>query len=867
MNTVNVFGEILEWSIGRPSWQRDALRRIVAKGDLDESDIGELANLCRSEYGLGDRIKPVFLSKDHIPNASAMADTVSLQSLTHHRGVNALAPNQTVEFGSSLTVIFGANAAGKSGYTRILKRACRARGAEEILGNVISGTAPGNPSATIEFKANKESRAIGWDDNSPPDRLLSRVSVFDRHCASVYVAKRTDVAFRPMGLDLFDKLSDACEAVKKILEKDRNTLEAEALQFPDVAEGTTVHELIAGLTSLTNPSTVKGHARLTCDEKARGKELRNRIRDLSSDTPQKIARTIELRANRVRTLAARVTDAVESLSDNKIAELFDAHETKNKTREILDMLDKKAFQDQPLSNTGSPAWRALWNAAEHFSTSDAYPDQAFPVTEEASRCVLCQQELTEDGVQRFRHFHNLLGSTAQGDFDSATEEYNEMYDQFDGIVVLDENATEVLDELQLDEPDLSAAIRQCLDAAEARRQITIKALHCSSDVAGNLPDLSFDIRRLTDYVERLEIRARELREDNHLETISKLSGELSELEARQVLAEHIDRVLEEIERKKKIAAYQLCIDETRTNSITRKSSDLTKRAVTKQLTASFSDELEALRFHHVEVQLVDAGASRGALYHRLKFRRAPDADVSKVVSEGEARCLSIASFFAELSTATDRSAILFDDPVSSLDHNWRANVAKRLVVESKSRQVIVFTHDIVFLLALMENSNELNVELKHQYLRRDNTAAGLSSRELPWAALKVSARIRHLNSLWQDAESTFRKGDPGEYVKDASYIYGLLREAWERAVEEVLLAGTVERYRNSVQTQRADQLADICENDITTLKSGMTKCSKWLTGHDQSPADNSPIPGPQEVKYDIETLDEWIRSIRKRRDN
>ena len=37
MNTVNVFEEILEWSIERPSWQRDALRRLVAKGDLDES--------------------------------------------------------------------------------------------------------------------------------------------------------------------------------------------------------------------------------------------------------------------------------------------------------------------------------------------------------------------------------------------------------------------------------------------------------------------------------------------------------------------------------------------------------------------------------------------------------------------------------------------------------------------------------------------------------------------------------------------------------------------------------------------------------------------------------------------------------------
>ena len=43
-----------------------------------------------------------------------------------------------------------------------------------------------------------------------------------------------------------------------------------------------------------------------------------------------------------------------------------------------------------------------------------------------------------------------------------------------------------------------------------------------------------------------------------------------------------------------------------------------------------------------------------------------------------------------------RSAIVFDDPVLSLDHRWRKRVAKRLVEETKNRQVIVLTHDLVF---------------------------------------------------------------------------------------------------------------------------------------------------------------------------
>ncbi len=44
--------------------------------------------------------------------------------------------------------------------------------------------------------------------------------------------------------------------------------------------------------------------------------------------------------------------------------------------------------------------------------------------------------------------------------------------------------------------------------------------------------------------------------------------------------------------------------------------------------------------------------------------------VGKVLSEGEHRCVALAAFLAELSTIDAQSAIVFDDPVSSLDHQF-----------------------------------------------------------------------------------------------------------------------------------------------------------------------------------------------------
>ena len=465
-------------------------------------------------------------------------------------------------------------------------------------------------------------------------------------------------------------------------------------------------------------------------------------------------------------------------------------------------------------------------------------------------------------MQQFKEF---LDSASQSEHDTAVNSYRERHARVSGLIVLDDTTSEVLNELQIEHHGLAYEVRTILTEAKNYRNRVIEALDRASLLPQNVPTPSFDDKMLSNHVKNLKDRATELREPNKPHAIKELKDELTELEARELLAGNVNDVLVAIERKKRIAAYQLCVEETRTNSITRKSTDVTKRAVTEQLAASFANELTALKFDHVEVQMIDSGGSRGALYHKLQLRRAPGVDLSKIVSEGEARCLSIASFFAELCTAADRSAILFDDPVSSLDHNWRENVAERLVKESQSRQVIVFTHDIVFLLALSRKAEQIGVNLEHQYLRRDQAGVGLSSSRLPWPAMKVKDRIGHLKDLQQKAESINRREGSEQYEREATYIYGLLREAWERAFEEVLLGGTVERYRNTVQTQQANQLADICRADCDALDAGMSKCSRWLPGHDQAPAENTPFPNPQELKGDIKALDNWVKAIRRRR--
>ncbi len=863
---VTVLEELLRWSQDRPPWQRDALRRLVLNGELSDEDIRALTEICKSAHGLADQQEIEPLTKEHVPDTAIGAAPVSLVSIFHHRGVNALAEGQTLKFGPNLTVVYGDNATGKTGYIRILKSACRARGQEQILGNVVSGAMPLAPVVAIKYKVGSEPEPREWVGNGGED-LISRASVFDTQCAAVYLTDKTDVAFRPFGLDLFDKLVKACKAVRAKLESEQhalapNTLAAVQAQIP---EGTAAAKLLANISSLTKPETVQALARLSQVEEARLIVSEKSLLDLQANDPERLIRQLTLRAGRVQALARHLKEIETALSAPAVAALFDARTEGRRKSEEARRLREATFPAGSLSGTGSEPWTALWEAARRFSQDHAYPGQAFPVVENGAHCVLCQQDLEHAAVHRLRQFEAFVISTTERELRQIRESFVRLQKTVAELKTMTEAVEETLKEMRIEHEAVADGITAALAANESRRKAIVLALIEDKDLAADCPALVSVAREAEALAEQIEVRIKTLRTSATEETRKRVTAEAQELRARKLLAQHEPVVLNEIDRKKKVAAYGLCINDTTTNAITQKSTALTKTAVSQKLKQSFKDELTNLTFRHVEVELKEAGGAEGVLYHKLILTRAPGVELPKVVSEGEQRCLSIAAFFAELSTADDPSGIVFDDPVSSLDYKWRGAVAQRLVKEAKTRQVIVFTHDVVFLLLLKQFAGEQNVPALDQHVRQLSNGAGVCAEELPWVALKVSKRIGHLKKLLQDAERLHRDGNQASYERDASIVYGYLREAWERGLEEVLLGGVVERYRPGVQTQQIAEIADITAEDCKAVETAMRKCSKWLPGHDQAPAARAPVPEPGELNIDIEALESWVAAIRSRR--
>jgi energy-coupling factor transporter ATP-binding protein EcfA2 len=550
--------------------------------------------------------------------------------------------------------------------------------------------------------------------------------------------------------------------------------------------------------------------------------LEKSLQDLQANDPNKLIAQLNLLANRVRALVAHLRGLESALSDANVTAVFETRAEGRRKSEEAKRLREATFPQGMLPGTGGDQWKEMWESFRQFSEEQAYPEKPFPVTEDGAKCVLCQQDLDHAAAHRLKQFEEFITTATERELGQLRGDFARRRDAFGSLKTTTDAIAEAVTELRLEYESTAEVISNAIAQNEKRRAAVVSAITSDRDLDAGCPSLASASQEAQTTATEIDARIKSLREAAAADARKKMTDEAQELRARVLLGKHEKTILDEIESKKKFAAYGQCMEETRPNSITQKSSAVTKEVVSESLKKGFRDELQNLQFNHVEVELREAGGTEGVFYHKLVLMRNPTIEVPKVVSEGEQRCISIAAFFAELSTADDPSAIVFDDPVSSLDFQWRRAVARRLVEESKRRQVIVFTHDIVFLLALKEFSKQADLQQLDQHVRRQSIGAGVCVDELPWVAMKLNERIGHLKNRWQAVNSLSRQGDQDAYEDEAKRIYDRLRTAWERALEEVLLGGVIERYRPSIETQRLAPLSDITAEDCKIVKDAMT---------------------------------------------
>jgi energy-coupling factor transporter ATP-binding protein EcfA2 len=779
------------------------------------------------------------------------------------KNVNALAPGQPLSFApNGLTVIYGDNASGKSGYVRILKKVCRARHIDaKIWPNVFNAYTGVPASAKIEFRIDQTAApTLDWQDPDSGPKELSSISVFDSACASVYVIQDNEVAYAPLGLDLFEKLANTCVKVKGKLEEEKNRLIKKIEQLPEKFTKTEAGRWFNAINANTSETEVSKFASFSANDSERLAEL---TRILSEESPAKRAAEFRLKIKRYQNLAQRIDAIANSLSGASVEGLKISKANLQQAIQAAELASGKAFESEPLQGVGGEVWRQLWEAAKKYAEAEAYPGLTFPFLDEGARCVLCQQELGLQASDRFRRFEDFVQDKTSAAEKAGRQEFARQRNSFEALTLVMDNDQTLLTELGSDNSALAERIRRFIDDAEKTKQMVLKACETNDwEIIPGLPlNPNNEIHVLNDEIER---NAKLLDQAHQPEQIARIRDEVNEFEANKWLSEHLAAIQEEIKRLKKFQLLKRASDATNTTDITIKSKQITDRYVTKDLMSQFNDRLLDIYGANLRVTLTKKSGQRGVLYYSLQLVgcQLPNIRAAEIFSEGEFSAVALAAFLAEISLPPSKSGIIFDDPVCSLDHLLRENVAKLLVELARERQVIVFTHDLFFLVCLHDLAGKEGVQIMDQQVLKEPWGTGVCTADVPWEAAKLTRRVGILRKILQESKAKYKKEGTVAYAPLASLICLRMRQTLERAIEEILMRGIVIRYRRSVQTQKVKDLSKITADDCKLLDDLMAKYSKIL--HDQREEARVVWPEPQEIEDDINVLENWRSEFIKR---
>lgn len=845
--------DILDWSSKRPIWQRDALRRLVVNGELNENDIEALHVLCLDEDAPFDPLSP-----GHIAPVAEIGVSVALKGIHEPEGINALANDQSLGFEKSgLTLVYGDNGSGKSGYCRILKHACRSRDTRfEILPD-INEDQDWSQEARIEFWRGDEGDETVWSPKSDGHSDLPSVSVFDSKSASTHVQKTNDVAYIPYPMRLLEQLAAACDAIKQRIDAEVAALGQEtprAISSPQLSDQTAAGSFLHNLGAKSKAAELELLTKLTEADEARFAALQT---DLAQEPKKAIARLSSQRTSIIDQVESLRT-LVQATSKEQFDELAHRKKTKDDSVTLAKAASQELFASAPLPEIGGDLWKSLWTAARAYAEGKAYADKSFPQDfREEDLCVLCQQPLGSGALKRLSTFEGFIKDTTAANAERARRAYEQAMRELAAANMSIRTFRRFIRTAlqEMDKPALAASLRRTGVIGLWRLRAMLR------DAIPNAPATSLVEQPLKDALGDFAKRIENLSAEDGSETRRALVAEHQELKDRitlQGLKADIAAELKRIERRTLLSAASKRVAK---NAITTKNKELSEKLVTAALRDRFAREVAKLEIGAMPIELVKQRDRNAQSYFRVQIVRHPDVAVGEVLSEGEHRCVALAAFLAELVTSTGKSGIVFDDPMSSLDHLYRERVARRLVEEALHRQVIVFTHDLTFLFELDQRANELGCAIHYRTIRRKKQGPGYVENDLPLKAKASGSMVSAIETHLKSIKGQFDNWPEHQRTTTAKGVIGNIREAWEQAIAD-FCRPVLARFDSHVKPGSLHKLLVLTADDVRVVRKARSRLSTDL--HASPETLNPAEVGHDDLVAETRQLKEWIADWKQR---
>lgn len=809
---------LVDWANEQDGWVRRLVLEVLAAGKPAGGDvIRELYDGFLAEKGLKEEPAPAVPPLEYQEQLDPGSGEFIFRKLEGVQGVNALASGQAIEFNPGLTILFGENGAGKTGYARILKRIADVRTAEEILPNVHEPTAVVDQAATVTYSIGGDEQVFEWkgEPGVPP---MTHVSVFDSPAVRIHVDDDLAYVYTPRDLALFRAVSEGIDAVKALAEEEAATKKPAGNHFLSrFSRGSSVYALVETLGPASDLPALRALATLTEEQEKSVEALRTTVVALQSESLQAQLISTRDRLQLYADLAAAAT-AIAEFSYEAYNQVVAA--AKGAEAEYA-KLRKKLLATAGIGGKSDEAWQQFVLTGEAYRAhleAHEYPRDGDP-------CLYCRQPLSAEATSLLSRYRDFATNATRQRIEDAKATRNTL---LRGLAALDRTALLAgvqrhrADDQEDQALEQAEALLVALDEQAARwnagEPVEWEKLGAAAAVEAESTARHEAAKLLVaDLSTRADDRAKRLAED---------SGKLAELEARLELRNR----LAEIEAFVSAAKWVQVLGQLlrKFPALLRSLTEVSKVASEQLLNADFEhrfeEECKVLRAPDVRLEFP---GRRGQPARRKVVSTAHRP--SQVLSEGEQKVIALADFLAEAGLRLIPAPVIFDDPVNSLDYRRILEVAGRIAGLAEERQVIVFTHSIWLATELLARF-EKNKGRCSYYSITDEGGKGvvLEGAHPRWDTPKNIAKT--VTGLIESARTS--EGDAREAIVEKAYSW--VRSWCEVVVEQEILKGVTRRFEANVRMTglpqiRVDRLAEV----TAVITPVFDKACRIMEGHSQ----------------------------------
>ena len=844
---------LTKWFSERPQWLQIAATRLLQQSELTGKDVSELATMCQQEAD--GKLPKTTCSFPTTAFSQGAAGTLRLCSISDVEGVNALAPKKPLEFGKgNITIVYGNNGSGKSGYVRLLKHVCGARETGTLHRNVYK---PGSAvqKACISFEQDGIPKTHTWSGQGICDDLNS-VDIFDTSFGKVFVSSEDEVSYEPPVLSFFSSLILACEKVASALDAEANRHQSKKPNIPADKKVTPEGIWYETISAKTSTQDIDKHCTFSSADETEIQTLQQR---LAEQAPAEKAKQLRKQKQHIDTLVQDAQKYLEQLSDENYRRIIAAKKKSILKKTAADTAAEKVFSGSELEGIGSDVWKELWEAARNYSLSAAYKEVEYPNVSDGSRCVLCHQTLTQETKERLISFENFVKGEMQKAAADAAKEYETASQTIEALPTLETLKTRI-DAAGIPEDEVVSQVTDFLAQLQAR-----KDLLPGIDSEEAIPDPLLSPK----WIEEVNAQSRSLGElaakydeDAKSDNREEVKRKLSSLQVRKWLSEHRAAIDEEVTRLKLLNQIQEAKKLTNTMALSKKKGELAETLITEAFVKRFDSELKALGASRLKVELIKTRTPKGKALHKIKLKDTSHNALTDILSEGENRIVSIAAFLADVTGKSNQAPFIFDDPISSLDQSYEEAVVQRLIDLSQDKQVIVFTHRLSLLGTVKHLAEKKGIKPDVVSIRSASWGTGEPA-PIPLSQRDIKSALNTLiNQRYQDAKKASENGEFEDAEKSLKSICSEFRTLVESSIENDLLCGVVQRFQRPVHTQKVKELAKLNSEDCDLLDSLMTKYSAFE--HSQPTEAPIDLPELEEILADMISLKNWREEYAKR---